>query len=218
MQSKEDFVASLSYDKEIERAKWFKNDLEKGGWMQAHKSPGRVYWSKTFHDEEIPIAVLSLADIPLSAEMYMEILQPEHQEKRNKWDQVFKDLETVETYHDNKGSLSSCGTRFHFHSTIVRSSCTFHLQEKSTGSASERLSRFKRTPGTRRNPRELMVLSERQTEGISSWSFPTKQTQTRRARCSVFLRIPTTDGCQTRTSSGSSAGKLLLPLTCFWKT
>ena len=103
MQSKEDFVASLSYDKEIERAKWFKNDLEKGGWMQAHKSPGRVYWSKTFHDEEIPIAMLSLADIPLSAEMYMEILQPEHQEKRDKWDQVFKDLETVETYPDNKG-------------------------------------------------------------------------------------------------------------------
>ncbi|KAJ7319200.1 hypothetical protein OS493_036363 [Desmophyllum pertusum] len=103
MQSKEDFVASLSYDKEIERAKWFKNDLEKGGWKQAHKSPGKIYWSKTFPDDEVPITVLSQVDMPLSAEMYMEILRPEHQEKRDKWDQVFMDHEIVETYPDDQG-------------------------------------------------------------------------------------------------------------------
>ncbi|KAJ7369397.1 hypothetical protein OS493_039371 [Desmophyllum pertusum] len=101
MQSKEfDFVASLSYDKEIERAKWFKNDLEKGGWKEVHKSPGKIYWSKTFPEEEVPIKVLSLYDMPLSAKMFMDLFESEHLDKRNKWDQVFVDHETVETYPD----------------------------------------------------------------------------------------------------------------------
>ena len=48
MQSKEDFLASFSYEKEIERAKWFKENLDKGGWKEVARGPGNVYWIKTF--------------------------------------------------------------------------------------------------------------------------------------------------------------------------
>ena len=48
MSSSEGFFTSFSYEEEIERAEWFKNDLDQGGWKEVHNSPGRVYWEKTF--------------------------------------------------------------------------------------------------------------------------------------------------------------------------
>ena len=103
MQSKEDFFTSFSHEKEIERAKWYKSDLDKGGWSEAHRGPGNVYWIKTFPEEEVPIKVLSSVDMPISAEMYMEILDPRNQDKRGKWDRAFLDQEILETYPDNQG-------------------------------------------------------------------------------------------------------------------
>jgi len=103
MQSKEDFSTTFSYEKEIERAKWYKDDLDKGGWKEVHRSPGRVYWIKTFPEDEVPITMLASIDLPLSAEMYMEILDPKNQDKRDKWDKTFVDHEILETYPDNKG-------------------------------------------------------------------------------------------------------------------
>ena len=82
--SKEDFFTSFSYDKEIERAKWFKEDLDKGGWKEIHKSPGSVYWLKPFPDENIPNKVLSRVDLAMSAEMYMEVLHPKNVDNTRK--------------------------------------------------------------------------------------------------------------------------------------
>ena len=103
MPPKEDFFTSFSYEKEIERAKWYKDDLDKGGWNEVHRSPGHVFWIKTFPEDEIPISILSSIDLPLSVEMFMEAVDPKNLDKRNKWDTVFVDHEIVETYPDNKG-------------------------------------------------------------------------------------------------------------------
>ena len=103
MPSKEDFFISFSYEKEIERAKWYRENLDEGGWNEVHKSPGHVFWIKTFPKDEIPINILSSIDLPLSAEMYMEIIDPKNQDKRDKWDKTFLEHEILETYPDNKG-------------------------------------------------------------------------------------------------------------------
>lgn len=58
MSSTEDFFTSFSFEKEIERAEWFKNDLDQGGWKEIHNSPGRVYWRKTFPENEVPLKIL----------------------------------------------------------------------------------------------------------------------------------------------------------------
>jgi len=105
MQSTDDFFTSFSYEKEIERAKWFKNDLDKGGWNEVHSSPGAVYWQKTFPDDEVPIKILFKIDLPLSAESYMEMVNPKNIEVRNKWDRVFLDQEVLETYPDDQGHI-----------------------------------------------------------------------------------------------------------------
>lgn len=68
-----------------------------------HRSPGNVYWIKTFPKDEVPITVLSSIDLPLSAEMYMEIIDPKNQDKRDKWDKTFVDHQILETCPDNKG-------------------------------------------------------------------------------------------------------------------
>ena len=103
MPSKEDFFISFSYEKEIERAKWYKENLDEGGWNEVHKSPGHVFWIKTFPKDEIPINILSSIDLPLSVEMYMEVIDPKNQDKRDKWDKTFLEHEILETYPDNKG-------------------------------------------------------------------------------------------------------------------
>ena len=103
MPSKEDFFISFSYEKEIERAKWYKEKLDEGGWNEVHKSPGHVFWIKTFPKDEIPINILSSIDLPLSVEMYMEVIDPKNQDKRDKWDKTFLEHEILETYPDNKG-------------------------------------------------------------------------------------------------------------------
>jgi len=99
--SEEDFFTCFSY--EVERAKWFKEDLDKGGWNEVHKSPGYVFWIKTFPKDEVPINILSSINLPFSAEMYMEIIDPKNQDKRDKWDKTFVEHEILETYPDNKG-------------------------------------------------------------------------------------------------------------------
>lgn len=103
MQSADDFFTSFSYDKEIERARWFKRDLDNGGWKEVHNSPDAVYWQKTFPENQVPIKILFKVDVPLSAESYMETVNPKNMDLRNKWDRVFVDQEIVETYPDDQG-------------------------------------------------------------------------------------------------------------------
>ena len=84
MPSKQDFFSSFSYEKEIERAKWYRDDLDKGGWKEVHRSPGHVYWIKTFPEDEVPTKVLSFVDLPISAETYRELVDPKNLDKRKK--------------------------------------------------------------------------------------------------------------------------------------
>ena len=106
MPSKQYFFSSFSREKEIERAKWYKDDLDKGGWKEVHRSPGHVYWIKTFPEDEVPTKVLSFVDLPISAEMYRELVDPKNLDKRKKWDKTFVDHEVLETYPDDKGVVT----------------------------------------------------------------------------------------------------------------
>ena len=108
MSSTEDFFTSFSFEKEIERAEWFKNDLDQGGWKEIHNSPGRVYWRKTFPENEVPLKILFKIDLPLSAESYLEMVHPRNLNIRQKWDRVFVGQEMVKTYPDDQGYILYC--------------------------------------------------------------------------------------------------------------
>ena len=101
MQSKQKLSPSLDLQKEVDRAKWFKEDLEKGGWNSRYKVPGFNSWSKTFPEEEVPVKTLFMfQDMPMSAEKFAEIMHPSNMELRTQWDDAFKDLETLEVTPD----------------------------------------------------------------------------------------------------------------------
>ena len=105
MQSKEQSFPTLDLEKEVDRAKWFKEDLEKGGWTERYKVPGFNSWSKIFPEEEVPIKVLYMfEDMPISAEKFGEMMDPSNFELRTKWDEAFKDFETLEVSPD-KGRI-----------------------------------------------------------------------------------------------------------------
>ena len=108
MSSTEDFFTSFSFEKEIERAEWFKNDLDQGGWKEIHNSPGRVYWRKIFPENEVPLKILFKIDLPLSAESYLEMVHPRNLNIRQKWDRVFVGQEMVKTYPDDQGYILYC--------------------------------------------------------------------------------------------------------------
>lgn len=86
MHSEELSYPSFDFEKEIERAKWFKDDLEKGGWREAYKGPVSQYWIKTFPDEEVPIKILFTFDMPMPAKVFSEMISPSVIEDRNKWE------------------------------------------------------------------------------------------------------------------------------------
>lgn len=105
--SKVQSFRSFTYEEELQRAKWLKEDLDKGGWSQVHKSPGASYWMKTFHSDEVPIKTLFTFEMPMSAEKFVELLNPSNQEIRKKWDVTFKDHAILEAYPDNGGYVTS---------------------------------------------------------------------------------------------------------------
>ncbi|XP_078380189.1 uncharacterized protein LOC144663130 [Oculina patagonica] len=108
MQAKEESFPSLDFEKELERAKWFKEDLEKGGWNERFKVPGRFEsWSKTFPEQEVAVKVLFLFQLPLSAEKFAEMVHPSNMDIRTKWDEAFADLETLEVGPDEARIVST---------------------------------------------------------------------------------------------------------------
>ena len=100
MQSKEQSYPDFDFEKEVERAKWFKEDLAKGGWKEAYKGTGSIYWIKTFPDEEVPIKLLFMWNMPMPAKRFAEMLHPVTMEVRKKWDNTYVDLEVLEAYAD----------------------------------------------------------------------------------------------------------------------
>ena len=103
--SNEETIRDYSLEKDLQRAKWFKEDLDKGGWREIHKGPNVRYWIKTFPDEEVPVKVLFTHDMPISAKKYSQLYDPLNMEYRKKWDLAFMKLEVLEQYPDNGGYL-----------------------------------------------------------------------------------------------------------------
>ncbi|KAL9958646.1 hypothetical protein ACROYT_G035694 [Oculina patagonica] len=91
---------TFSYDDELQRAKWFKEDLDKGGWDVVHRSPGAMYWMKTFHEEEVPLKTLFMFDMPIPAKKLLEVTNWSNIETRRKWDRAFLYHEVLESNPD----------------------------------------------------------------------------------------------------------------------
>ena len=111
-------------------------------------------------DNEVPIKVLLKIDLPLSAESYMEVVDPKNMEVRKKWDRAFGDHEIVKTYPDNQGFivyLSSSTPWRSGRSGIVASCCFLHLPKKSTGSTSKPTFWSRRTRGIHQNLQEQVA-------------------------------------------------------------
>ncbi len=79
--------ADNDFDKQVERAKEFKTDLDTGeGWTQRYHVRNEYNsWSKTFCKEEVPVkALFQLENVPMSADKLEEMIHPPN---RKKWDE-----------------------------------------------------------------------------------------------------------------------------------
>lgn len=96
---------SLDFEQEVNRAKWFMDDLKKGGWNQRYQAPGFDSWSKTIRDAEVPIKTLFMFnEMPITAEKFAEMMDPSNMELRIKWDDAFQDIQILEVTPDG-GSI-----------------------------------------------------------------------------------------------------------------
>ena len=89
---------SSSTEKLVERAKWFKEDLDTGkGWTQRyHVIDEYNSWSKTFPEEEVKVKILfKFKNLPMPAEKFAEMVHPENMETRKKWDKAFKGSKSI---------------------------------------------------------------------------------------------------------------------------
>ena len=100
-----DYAKSFSCENVLAQAKWFHDDLQKGGWREIQKLENKTSWIKTFPNEEIPTKVLLKFHLPLSAQQFIEISNPKNMELRCKWDKAFVDNEVLEEYPDGGGYL-----------------------------------------------------------------------------------------------------------------
>ena len=76
MESKDQSFPDTTVEEELERAKWYKEDLDKGGWKQVLTGPGFTYWIKTFSDEEVPVKVVYTKDLQMSAKTFAKVMDP----------------------------------------------------------------------------------------------------------------------------------------------
>ena len=90
-----DLFRSISYEDELQRAKWFKEDLDKGdGWSVTGKGPGYTYWIKAIHEDEVPMNIVYVVDMPFPTKVFALLLDPRNLEARRDWDKAFVDHET----------------------------------------------------------------------------------------------------------------------------
>ncbi|XP_068675302.1 uncharacterized protein [Montipora foliosa] len=94
----------ISYEEELQRAKWFKEDLDKGdGWSVAGKGSGYKYWIKTISGDDFPIKIMYMIDMPFPAKIFTQMLDPRNMEARCNWDKAFVENEILEEYPDDGG-------------------------------------------------------------------------------------------------------------------
>lgn len=107
MSSATDSFLSFSHDKEVTKARWYKDDLEIQGWRVIKERQGSTFWMKTFPGKNIPIKILFSYNMPLSAEQFAQVFSPKNMEYRLKWDRAFVGNEILEEYPDNGGYVVS---------------------------------------------------------------------------------------------------------------
>ena len=76
---------SFSYENELEKARWYHEDLSNGGWREVKNVQGSTFWLKTFPDNDIPVKVLYKYDLPLSAEQFVDVRNPSNMEILKKY-------------------------------------------------------------------------------------------------------------------------------------
>ena len=118
---KEESFRSISYDEELERAKWFKEDLDKGsGWTVAGEGPGYTYWIKTIQGDDVPVKIVYFIDLPFPAKVFSQMLDPQNLKARNDWDKAFVEHEILEAYPEDGGYV-----------TYMRALLSFPLRDRS---------------------------------------------------------------------------------------
>ena len=104
--SEDQSFRSISYEDELERAKFMKEDLKKGeGWSMAAFGIGSAYWIKTFPNDDVPIKIVFDVDMPFPAKVFEQLLDPSNLEARIDWDKSFVAHEVLETFPD-EGSIT----------------------------------------------------------------------------------------------------------------
>ncbi len=97
---------TISYEDELERAKFLKDDLKKGdGWSKAASGKDFTFWIKTFNEDNVPIKVVYDIDMPFSAKVFENLLHPENLDARNDWDKSFVGHQCLETFPE-EGSVT----------------------------------------------------------------------------------------------------------------
>ena len=101
-----DYAKSFSCEEVLAKAKWYHDDLEKGGWREIYNERDKAtFWIKDFPEEEIRTKVLFKYQLPLSAQQFIEVSSPKNIEFRLQWDKGLVDNEILEEYPDGGGYL-----------------------------------------------------------------------------------------------------------------
>lgn len=103
----EKLYEELSYEGEVERIKWFHNDLyrENTDWTVLKKTQFGTYWLKEFPDQEVSRKVLFDLVLPIPADGFLKLLNPSQAAIRLKWDTGFKVYNVVDELTDGKACL-----------------------------------------------------------------------------------------------------------------
>ena len=112
---------SISYDEELQRAKWLKENLEKGdGWTVAGEGPGYTYWIKTIQLANVLVKIVYFIDMPFPAKVFSQLLDPQNLKARNDWDKAFVKHKILEAYPEDGGYV-----------TYMRALLSFPLRDRS---------------------------------------------------------------------------------------
>lgn len=91
---------NISYEEEIKRAKWYKEDLSQGGWTKLLENEDVSFWAKEFPGQNVPTKILFTFNMPMAAEDFLQLLHPNNQSLRNIWDKSFVDHAILEELDD----------------------------------------------------------------------------------------------------------------------
>ncbi|XP_028411411.1 uncharacterized protein LOC114533973 [Dendronephthya gigantea] len=100
------YPESFSCEEMLAKAKWYHEDLQKGGWREIYNERDKAqFWIKNFPGEEVRTKVLFKYQLALSVQQFSEVSSPKKLEFRVQWDKAFFGNELLEEYPDGGGYL-----------------------------------------------------------------------------------------------------------------